>query len=248
MLLAMSAAIAPAACSNGDRAQRDREIAMLRGQVEDIRKGLDANNKELARLSGEMKALDAQSAFVVGEVKASAEDRTRVKASIEDNTKALRALQSAVDALSKSSGAPSPSGQLAFAPDATPDQIYAAGLASLQADEYERAVLAFGELTKRFPQDALASNAQYWIGEAYYRQRDYARAVAELTKVVDIYPKSSQVPEALLKVGLCYRELQDQGRARDAWERVVKEYPGTAATDQARSLLSGSGGATGPSQ
>ena len=118
MLLAMSAAIAPAACSNGDRAQRDRELAMLRGQVEDIRKGLDANNKELARLSGEMKALDAQSAFVVGEVKASAEDRTRVKASIEDNTKALRALQSTVDALGKSSGGPSPSAQLAFAPDA----------------------------------------------------------------------------------------------------------------------------------
>ena len=248
MLLAISAAIAVAACSNGERAQRDREIATLRSQVEEIRKGLDANNKELARLSGEMKALDAQSAFVLGEVKASAEDRTKVKASIEDNTKALRALQSAVDGLSKQSGTPSASAQLAFAPDATPDQIYAAGLTSLQADEYERAVLAFGELTRRFPQDALASNAQYWIGEAYYRQRDYSRALAALTKVVDVYPKSSQVPEALLKVGLCYRELQDQPRARDAWERVLKEYPGTTAADQARTLLSGAGGATRPSQ
>jgi tol-pal system protein YbgF len=248
MLLGVSAAIAVTACSNGERAQRDREIATLRGQVEDIRKGLDANNSELARLSGEMKALDAQSTFVVGEVKASAEDRTKVKASIDDNTKTLRALQSAVDALGKSAGAPSTSAQVAFAADATPDQIYAAGLTSLQADEYERAVFAFGELTKRFPQDALASNAQYWIGEAYYRQRDYARALAGLTKVVDVYPKSSQVPEALLKVGLCYRELQDQPRARDAWERVVKEYPSTPAADQARSLLSASGGATRPSQ
>jgi tol-pal system protein YbgF len=109
-------------------------------------------------------------------------------------------------------------------------------------------VLSFTELTKRFPQDALASNAQYWIGEAYYRQRDYTRALAGLTKVVDVYPKSSQVPEALLKVGLCYRELQDQPRARDAWERVVKEYPGTTAADQARALLSGLGGASRPSQ
>jgi tol-pal system protein YbgF len=248
MLLGVIAAFTVTACSNGDRAQRDREIATLRGQVEEIRKGLDANNKEVGRLSGEMKALDAQSAFVVGEVKASAEDRTKVKASIEDNTKALRALQSAVDGLSKSAGSPPTSAQAAFAADATPDQIYGAGLTSLQADEYERAVFAFGELTKRFPQDALASNAQYWIGEAYYRQRDYARALAELTKVVDVYPKSSQVPEALLKVGLCYRELQDQSRARDAWERVVKEYPDTTTAGQARSLLSGSGGATRPSQ
>jgi len=248
MLLGMGVAVAASACSNGERAQRDREIATLRGQVEDIRKGLDANNKDLARLSGEMKALDAQSAFVLGEVKASAEDRARVKASIEDNTKALRALQSTVDGLGKPTTTPSASAQLAFAPDATPDQIYATGLASLQGDEYERAVLSFTELTKRFPQDALASNAQYWIGEAYYRQRDYTRALAELTKVVDVYPKSSQVPEALLKVGLCYRELQDQPRARDAWERVVKEYPGTTAADQARALLSGLGGASRPSQ
>jgi tol-pal system protein YbgF len=153
-----------------------------------------------------------------------------------------------VDGLSKPSATPSTSAQLVFAADATPDHIYAAGLASLQADEYERAVLAFAELTKRFPQDALASNAQYWIGEAYYRQRDYSRALAGLTKVVDVYPKSAQVPEALLKVGLCYRELQDQSRARDAWEHVVKEFPGTTAADQARSLLSGAGGATRPSQ
>lgn len=249
MVLGMNLLIAVSACSSGERAQRDLEIVTLRSQVEDIRKRLDANNRELSRLSGEMKALDAQSAFVIGEVKASAEERARVSASIEDNRKALRALQSAVDALSKPPATPpAPAASAAFAPDATPEQIYAAALASLQADEYDRAVPAFAELTRRFPQHALASNAQYWIGEAYYRQRDFARALAELAKVADVYPKSSQVPEALLKVGLCYRELQDQPRARDAWERVIKEFPETNAANQARALVTGSGGASRPTQ
>jgi tol-pal system protein YbgF len=249
MVLAMNVLLAVSACSNGERAQRDREIAALRSQVEDIRKGLDANKKELSRLSGEMKALDAQSAFVIGEVKASAEERARVKASLEDNSKALQALQSAVGELSKpSTTPPAPAAPAAVAPDATPEQIYATGLASLQADEYDRAVPVFAELTRRFPQHALASNAQYWIGEAYYRQRDFARALAEFEKVADVYPKSAQVPEALLKVGMCYRELQDQPRARDTWERVIKEYPGTNAANQAGSLLTGSGGASRPTQ
>jgi tol-pal system protein YbgF len=249
MVLGMNVVIAVSACSSGERAQRDREIAALRTQVDDIRKGLDANNKELSRLSGEMKALDAQSAFVIGEVKASAEERARVNASIEDNSKALRSLQSAVNELSKPTATPqAPAAPATFALDATPEQIYAAGLASLQADEYGRAVPAFAELTRRFPQHALASNAQYWIGEAYYRQRDFARALAELVKVADVYPNSSQVPEALLKVGLCYQELQDQPRARDTWERVIKEYPGTNAANQAGSLLTGPGGASRPTQ
>ncbi len=247
-MLGVPVLIALSACSNGERAQRDRELAALRSQVEEIRKGLDANTKEVSRLSGEMKALDAQSAFVIGEVKASAEDRAKVKSAIEDNRKALQALQSAVDGLSKpAAAAGAPAVAAVFAPDATAEQIYAAGLASLQADQYDRAVPAFAELTKRFPQDALASNAQYWIGEAYYRQRDYPRAVSEFSKVADVYPKSAQVSEALLKVGMCYQELQDQPRAREAWERVVKEYPGTNAANQASSLL-GPSGASRPSQ
>src|SRR5262249_30186473 len=120
MMLAMSGLIVVSGCSSGERAQREREIAALRSQVEEIRKGLDANTKEMSRLSGEMKALDAQSAFVIGEVKASAEDRARVKASIEENSKAVRSLQSTVEGLSKPPAAPlaspkpTPEG---FAPD-----------------------------------------------------------------------------------------------------------------------------------
>jgi hypothetical protein len=221
MLLGMSAAIAATACSNGERAQRDREIATLRSQVEDIRKGLDANNKELARLSGEMKALDAQSAFVVGEVKASAEDRTRVKASIEDNTKALRALQSAVDGLSKPTASPSTSAPLAFAADATPDQIYAAGLASLQADEYEPAV-SHSASSQAVPPGRPCIRTG--IGEAPIASVTTACSGAD---GVDVHRNAGA--EALLKVGLCYRAAGSRVPAT-AWERVVRVSSTTART------------------
>jgi tol-pal system protein YbgF len=237
-MLALVAGAAVGGCASGERAAREQEIAALRSQLEELRKGQQANAKELARLSGEMKALDAQSTFVISEVKASSEERARVKGAIEETGKAVRELQGAVEALSKA--APAPQAALApssFAPDASPEQIYGTAMNSVQAEQYGRAAAEFGELTKRFPDHPLASNAQYWIGEAQYRQREFSQALVEFRKVIDAYPKSGEVPEALLKIGLCHRALMDQAQAREAWEQVTREYPETNAASQARSLL-----------
>ncbi len=229
-------------CASGERAEREREIAAVRSQLDELKKSQEANAKELARLSGEMKALDAQSAFLVGEVKAAAEERAHVKAALEQGDKAVRELTASVEELRKATPSAGPPATTApapqsSAPDASPEQMYAAALASLQADEHERAVAQFTLLTKKFPEHPLASSAQYWIGEAYYRQREFQQALDEFRKVIDGYPKSPQIPEALLKIGLCYRSLRDQARAREAWEQVTQQFPGTNAADQARSLL-----------
>jgi tol-pal system protein YbgF len=242
-VLAVSVVAATSGCASGERAEREREVAAVRSQLDELRKGQEANAKELARLSGEMKALDAQSAFLVGEVKAASEERARVKAALEESDKAVRELRSSLQELSKvtppPASPPAPAPQ-SSTPDASPEQIYAAALASLQADEHERAVAEFTELTKKFPEHPLASSAQYWIGEAYYRQQEFSQALGEFQKVINGYPKSPQIPEALLKIGLCYRSLRDQPRAREVWEQVTKQYPGTNAANQARSLLAAS--------
>lgn len=246
-MLAIGIGAALTGCASGERAERERAIAALRNQLDEIRKGQEAQARDLARLSGEMKALDAQSAFVISEVKASSEERARVKAAIEESNATLRALQGTVDALSKAPPAPPASPSAAApsssGPDASPEQLYEAAMTSLKAEDHAQAVLEFRELTKKFPEHPLASNAQYWVGEAYYRQRQFAEAVVEFQKVIDGYPTSSQVPEALLKIGLCHRAQQDQVGARTVWEQVVKEYPDTNAAGQARSLLATLGGA-----
>ena len=228
-------------CASSERAAQQREIAALRSQVEEIRKGQETQAREMARLAGEMKALDAQSTFVISEVKASSEERARVQAAIAESGTALRELQTQVGALSK---AVVPAAPLA----AAPDQLYATAMASLKAEEHMRAAREFGELTAKFPDDPLASNAQYWIGEAYYRARDFPAALVEFQKVIDRYPASAQVPEALLKIGLCHRALKDQARARVAWEQVAHDFPGTNAASEAHSLLATLGGAGAATQ
>ncbi len=123
------------------------------------------------------------------------------------------------------------------AANATPAELYGRALAHVQAEEPDRALVELTAITKRFPEHPLASNAQYWVGEVYYRRGDLARALSEFQRAVDGYPKIAQIPESLLKIGACYRGLKDPARARDVWQQLVKEYPGTNAAEQARAML-----------
>ena len=236
-----------AGCGTAEKARREAEMAALVKQVQELQKGQEQVTKDVSRLAGELKALDAQAAFLVGETKASAQEREQVKAALQQQDGALRSLRAAVDetsqkvaALSVPPPAPAPVPKPAPPPagrEATAEKLYSTAMTSFRAEEHGQAVLEFTELIDKFPKHALAASAQYWIGEAYYRQRDYSQALSEFQKVPDLYPQSTPVPDALLKVGMCYRALHDVPRARETWEQVVKAHPKSEAAVQARSLL-----------
>src|SRR5882762_5199480 len=137
--------------------------------------------------------------------------------------------------------APSPAPSVAPAKPApkvggNPEQEYAAALATFRSREHGQAVLDFIDFMAKYPKHALAGNAQYWIGEAYWAQRDYRQAVLEFEKVFEHGP--GKTPDALVKIGLCYVRLSDVPRAQQAWQRVVSEYPKSESATMARSLIS----------
>jgi len=241
--------VAMTACASGDaeRARRAAELADLHGQLAEVKKSQDAASRDRARLAEQVKAIDAQQAFVLAETRATRQELDRLQKEVGQVDAGLRELRLAVEDIARAAATPSAVASGAKptatgARDASPEKLYAAGMASFRSEEHGQAVLEFSELVDRFPQHPLASNSQYWIGEVYYRQRDFRQALAEFQKLVDGYPQSAQVPEAMLKLGLCQRALKDTTGARESFERVVKSYPGTNAASQARALLSQLGG------
>jgi tol-pal system protein YbgF len=251
VLLAATAA----GCGTGEKARREAEMAALVKQVEELKKGQDQMAKDVGKLAGELKALDAQAAFLVGETKTAATDREQLKAAIQQQDAAVRGLRSALDETNQKMATlsvppPAPPAPKAAAPppgrEVTAEKLYTTAMASFRADEHGQAVLEFTELIDKFPKHTLAASAQYWIGEAYYRQRDFNQAVIEFQKVPDLYPQSPPVAESLLKLGMCYRALHDLPRARETWEQVVKAHPRTEAATQARALLASLNGGRSP--
>ena len=78
---------------------------------------------------------------------------------------------------------------------------------------------------KKFPQSDEADNAQFWIGETYYRENWYEKAILEYQKVIENFPKGNKVPAALLKQGMAFTELGDKENARLIFKELVDRFP-----------------------
>ena len=60
--------------------------------------------------------------------------------------------------------------------------IYQEGLEALKAGNDKLAEEKFNTILSKFPEDSLAGNAQYWLGEVYYGRKDFAKAAVAFAK------------------------------------------------------------------
>jgi len=98
-----------------------------------------------------------------------------------------------------------------------------------------------GELFKAFviqhPDNRLANNALYWLGECKYSQKEFSKAIGIFNELVNRYPRGEKVPDALLKTAYAYLKLHNTERAHDYLKLVVKRYPFTPAGEKAEQKL-----------
>lgn len=105
------------------------------------------------------------------------------------------------------------------------DEIYNLGKQAFEQGDSETAKKRFQELIDRYPKSENADNAQFWIGEIYYREKWYEKAILEYQEVIEKYPKGNKVPSALLKQGLAFQNIGDKANSRLILEDLVKKYP-----------------------
>ena len=113
--------------------------------------------------------------------------------------------------------------------------IYNLGKTKLDAGQHVRARELLQDFLAKFPQDELAGNAQYWLGESYYAERKWNDAIVEFQKVLKEHKGSEKAPDALLKIGMAFEAQGDcqnallffdevlQSHARSAPARLAKE-------------------------
>jgi tol-pal system protein YbgF len=115
--------------------------------------------------------------------------------------------------------------------------LYDAAFNALKGSDYPKAIGGFKSFVSAYPSSPLASNAQYWLGEAYYVTREYPSAIAAFQKVTTEWPESRKVPDALVKIGFTQSALGKNGEARVTLEDVVRRYPGSEAAQLASERL-----------
>jgi tol-pal system protein YbgF len=117
------------------------------------------------------------------------------------------------------------------------EEIYNRAKQAFDQGNTAQARRGFEELIQRYPNSASADNAQFWIGETFFREKSYEKAILEYQKVIEKYPKGNKVPSALLKQGHAFFALGDKVNSRLIFEELVRKFPHSAEAKAASDKL-----------
>ena len=98
-------------------------------------------------------------------------------------------------------------------PEGTQEEQYKYAFSLLRQANYDEAAQAFSVFLTRYPDDPLAGNAKYWLGETHYVRGDYQQAAVTFAEAYQSYPESSKAPDNLLKLALSLASLNDTANA-----------------------------------
>lgn len=200
----------------------EERLGKIESQVQDrsidAARQFDELRQELARLRGQLEVQAHQLETL---------DR-RQKDLYVDLDARLRKLEAAAKALEKPVADPVAEGK-----------AYEAALNQFKLGNFQASVAAFQGFLATYPDSQQVSNAQYWIGNAYYELRDYKTAIAAQQKVLASWPDSAKAPDAMLNIASCQAAMGQNKAARETLQALLKKYPGTPAAEQAKQRLAG---------
>lgn len=102
--------------------------------------------------------------------------------------------------------------------------------------EYEISRQLFDEFIRKWRYDALAPQAQLYVGDSLFAEKKYREAILAYQKIRETWPRSAQIPDALYKLGISFLELHLRNEGRQFLEEAAK-FSGQEAGKQARAKL-----------
>jgi tol-pal system protein YbgF len=222
----------------------NRVTASMDALQKKINADSEATSGKLDTTSGQMQSLNDS----VDELKTR---MGKLDKTIQDLQGQLQNIQNPPTAMPGQSGGTTPAA--APAPAGAPDagaagaqapplqETYQAALRDYNTARYDVAAGEFHDILTYYPQDDLAGNAQFYLGEIAYKQNNYAEAVKNYNVVLENFSGSPKAPAAQLHKG---QALIKSGK-RDAGVRelraLIQRHPQTPEATQARALLNGMG-------
>ena len=106
-----------------------------------------------------------------------------------------------------------------------PKELYDEAFASIKKQKYKTAQAQFEAFLVLYPKDALAGNAQYWLGESFFARSMFSQAAVAFAEGFKSYRDSQKAPDNLFKLGVTMAKLNKKEEACIAFKNFAKEYP-----------------------
>lgn len=115
-----------------------------------------------------------------------------------------------------------------------PKQLYETAYGYLLQQDYGAAEAAFDDFLKRFPNDNLAGNAQFWLGESYFVRGQFKPAASAFLKGYQTYGKSAKAPDSLLKLAMSLGRMGQKDAACSSFGELNTRFPAASADIKSR--------------
>jgi len=215
--------------------ERNADEQSLRLQLASLRQQVAGVNEQVRSLTGRIEELEHQTNRQVQKESESVNIRQdqleQLAESARSNDERIHRLEQYLNFESSSPAAASGSTAVKPVPttqikkELSEDELYRQAKLAFDRGDSEKARKLFQDIIDRHPKSEQADNAQFWIGETYYREKWYEKAILEYQKVIENYPKGNKVPASLLKQGFAFLNLGDKTNSRIILQELIKKYP-----------------------
>ena len=110
------------------------------------------------------------------------------------------------------------------------ERAYEAAYNRILQRDFAAARASFKDFLTRFPNSALAGNAQYWVGESHFATGRYKLAARAFLTGYEKYAKSKKGADNLLKLAMSFGKLRQIGPACSSLNELRAKFPNAPRT------------------
>ncbi|HZQ44508.1 MAG TPA: tetratricopeptide repeat protein [Acidobacteriaceae bacterium] len=119
-----------------------------------------------------------------------------------------------------------------------PGEMYRTAYSDYMSGKNGLSTSEFQELIKAYPDDNLAGNGYYYIGEMDLRAGHYSAAIKDYDHVLEHYPDNSKIPAAHLHKGDALVALHQNEAGIREYRALIQRFPNSPEAAQAKAKIS----------
>ena len=115
--------------------------------------------------------------------------------------------------------------QMVMAPTNTPKDEYDLAYGYVLRKDYALAEEGLRAFVKKYPQDRLVADANYWLGESLFQRQRYREAAESFLTVSTKFQTAGKAPDSLLRLGQSLAALKEKDAACATFGELPRKYP-----------------------
>jgi tol-pal system protein YbgF len=119
--------------------------------------------------------------------------------------------------------------QMVMAPTNTPKDEFDLAYGYVLRKDYALAEDSLRAFVKKYPNDRLAADAGYWLGETMFQRQKFREAAEAFLDISTKHERSAKAPDSLLRLGQSLAALKEKEAACATLAEIPRKYPKAAA-------------------